>query len=371
MRSLAQTYRRSGSQGLAFRRRRRVSWPRLVMMLSLGGALACSSQRPSSPGQRLSPTEPLPTALSRDTKLAIGDPTVQKQLELTGAIAELPFTADWHNIAGGPNTLEAFRGAALDGGSVGDTPPVHAGFTGLEVKIIAVQVRTRPTYRLAIAPGSHIAKLADLRGKRIAYSPGQAQGALMLRVLKKLGLKTTDVSLVELNSSEFKDALSSRQVDVAPLFGAPLRRYLNEHGKAGAAALEHGVRDNLSFFYVRGAVLEDANRAAALRAYVKVRTQAQLWSFHHRERWIAEYYVKDQSLSPEDARAVVEESGEPQYPDDWSEAIALTQETIDLIAAAGGQPRYDAAKLFDRRFEHLAAEAAATYTSAAAATRAP
>jgi sulfonate transport system substrate-binding protein len=341
------------------------------VVLLLAGTLACSSAQPSSQRPRLAPSDPLPTTIPRETKLAIGDPTVQKQLELTGAIAELPFTAEWHNISGGPNTLEAFRGAALDGGSVGDTPPVHAGFTGLDVKIVAVQVRTKPAYRLAIAPGSQIAKLEDLKGKRIGYSPGQAQGALILRVLKKLGLKPTDVTLVQLNSTEFKDALASRQVDVAPLFGAQLRRYLNEQAKAGAAAFEHGARDNLNFFYVRAAVLEDANQAAALRAYVKVRTQAQLWSFHHRERWIAEYYVKDQSLSPADARAVVEDSGEPLYPDDWSEAIALTQETIDLLAEASGKPRYDAAKLFDRRFEPLAAEAAATYASTAAATRTP
>jgi len=348
-----------------------LAWARVVSCALLGAALGCSGGHAGSKSVHLGKNDPLPTTVPRDTQLAIGDPLVQKQLELTGAIRELPFTAEWHNVAGGPNTLEAFRGSALDGGAVGDTPPVHAGFTGVDVKILAVQVRSKPVYRLATAPGTSITKPEDLKGKRIAYSPGQAQGALVLRVLKKLGWKTSDVTLVELSSTEFKDALSSRQVDAAPLSGAPLRRYLNEQGKAGANAIEHGVRDNLSFFYVRGAVLEDAHKAAALRAYVKLRTEAQLWSFHHREQWLAEYYVKDQSLSLTDARYVVENLGEPVYPADWSEAIALTQETIDLLAVASGKPSYDAAKLFDRRFERIAADAAVTYASTAAATRKP
>ena len=39
-----------------------------------------------------------------------------------------------------------------------------------------------------IPPGTTVNTPADLRGKKIAYSPGQAQGALVLKVLKKAGL---------------------------------------------------------------------------------------------------------------------------------------------------------------------------------------
>lgn len=331
------------------------------LALLVAGTLSCSREKaPASATLALS--APLPENFPRSTQLVIGDPTIKKQLELTGGLDALPFTAAWHNISGGPTTIEAFRAGALDGGSVGDTPPIHARFTGLDIRIIAVQVRSKPAMRFATAPGSGLQTLEQLRGKRIAYSPGQAQGALVLRALKKLGLKKSDVSLIELTSSEFKDALGSRQVDMAPLSGPTLKRYLNEYGKEGALALEHGVRDTLSFFYVRRAVLEDPHKAAALREYVKTRTHAQLWSFHHPEEWIAGYYVKDQGLSPEDARYLVDAIGEPQYPDDWSEAIALTQETIDLLSEASGKPRFDASELFDRRFEKVAAEAASKFT---------
>jgi sulfonate transport system substrate-binding protein len=300
----------------------------------------------------------IPESFPSSTRLELGDPSVHEQLELEGALESLPFSAGWQNISGGPQTIEAFRAGALDGGSVGDTPPIHALFTGLDVKIVTVQVRQKPMYGLAIAPGVSIDSIKALRGRSIAYSPGQAQGALVLRILAKAGLSRDDVRLVQLVSSEFKDALASHQVDAAPLGSINLRRYLNEYGAEGATAIPHGVADGYSFFYVRTPVLEDAHKAAALRQYARIRTRSQLWAHRHPEQWIAGYYVADQGLSEEEGRYIVDGLGEPEYPGDWSEAIARTQQTIDLLAEATGQKPFDAARLFDRRFETVGAEVA-------------
>lgn len=336
------------SPGLAFAaarsRARSNLW--LVLLLSLTGC----ERHAATEAPRLPFDAALPTQFAPETRLSLGDPLVQKQLQASGAGA-LPFRVEWQNISGGPATIEAFRAAALDGGSVGDTPPIHATFTGLDVKIVAVNLRDKPIYRLAVAPGSAVASVNDLRGKKIAYSPGQAQGALVLRVLKKLGLAQADVQLVQLLATEFKDALASRQVDVAPLSGAPLKRYLNEYGARGAASIEHGVTDSLGFFYVRSEILQDPDKAAALRVYVDRRSQAQLWAAQNPERWIDAYFVKDQGLSVDEGRFIVDNAGRPRFPADWSEAIALTQETIDLLVAETGQPRFAAEAIFDRRFQ--------------------
>ncbi|HTV19548.1 MAG TPA: ABC transporter substrate-binding protein, partial [Polyangiaceae bacterium] len=224
--------------------------------------------------------------------------------------------------------------------------------------IISVQRRDKPMYELALAPGVAVASLEALRGKRIAYSPGQAQGALVLRVLAKAGLARDDVQLVQLISTEFKDALASHQVDVAPLGSTNLRRYLSEYAAEGASSIAHGVADGYSFFYVRAPALGDPAKAAALREYARVRTRSLLWQHLHPDEWVDGYYVKDQGLSPEEARFVVESLGQPEYPRDWTEAIARTQQTIDLLAEATGQTRFDAARLFDRRFEAIGADAA-------------
>ncbi|WP_437307253.1 ABC transporter substrate-binding protein [Sorangium sp. So ce388] len=341
----------------------------LLVLAALVALPGCKREGDASAAARLAPDAPIPAEFPRETRLSIGDPTVQKQLQLSGDIDRLPFVVDWQNISGGPQTVEAFRAGVLDAGSVGDTPPIHATFTGLDVKIVAVHVRERPVYELATAPGVRLSSTRDLRGKKIAYSPGQAQGAVVQRVLRSTGLSQQDVTLVQLNSSEFKEALTSRQVDVAPLSGTILQRYLNEYRAEGASSIAHGVRDNLGFLYVRTAALESADKAAALREYVRWRTRAQLWAHAHPDAWIEAYYVKDQGLTAREGRFLIETAGKPQHPGDWTEAIALTQETVDLLAEASGQKRFEAKTIFDLRFQTIGAEAAGAAQGAASTDR--
>jgi sulfonate transport system substrate-binding protein len=317
---------------------------------------ACAREASQESGPKLALDAPLPREIPAQTRLRIGDPKVKKQLELSGLLEKIPFQVDWQNVTGGPQTLEAFRASALDAGSVGDTPPIHAAFTGLDIKIVAVHLRDKASMQLALTPGLNLNQLTELRGKRIAYAPGQAQGALVLRVLARAKLEPSDVTLIELTSSEFKDALGSKQVDVAPLSGPTLRRYLKQHKAAGARAVPHGERDSLSFLYVRTAVLEDPAKAAALRAYVRLRAEAQLWASENAERWMNAYYVKDQGLSEEDARAIIDVDVSPRFPSDWREAIALTQETVNLIAKASGRKPFQAEQIFDLRFQEAAVE---------------
>ncbi|WP_437288317.1 ABC transporter substrate-binding protein [Sorangium sp. So ce406] len=341
----------------------------LLVLAALVALTGCKREDAASAAPRLAPDAPIPDAFPRETRLSIGDPTVQKQLQLSGDIDRLPFVVDWQNISGGPQTIEAFRAGVLDAGAVGDTPPIHATFTGLDVKIVTVYVREKPIYELATAPGVRLSSIHDLRGKKIAYSPGQAQGALVQRALRAARLSPQDVTLVQLASPEFKEALTSRQVDVAPLSGTILRRYLNEYGAEGASSFAHGVRDNLGFLHVRASVLEDAHKAAALREYVKWRTRAQLWAHAHPDAWIEAYYVKDQGLTATEGRFLIESAGKPLYPGDWAEAIALTQETVDLLAEASGQKRFEARTIFDLRFQTIGAEVAGAAQGAAPTDR--
>ncbi|SDR70925.1 ABC transporter substrate-binding protein [Actinopolymorpha singaporensis] len=313
--------------------------------------------------RKLALNAPLPTTVPKGTTLTIGDPATQKALELSGQIDKLPFKAKWANLSGGPQTTEAFRAGALDIGSVADIPPIHATWTGLHVRIVAAKFRVdplnHPIYQLGIAPGVKVRSLADLRGKRIAYSPGQAQGALVLRVLQKAGLKKSDVTLVELPSTGdvYPNALAGRQVDVAPIGGVAINRYLGKYGKDGGSTIPHGLRDDPSHLYTQVATLEDPAKAAAIRAYVQYWARAQLWIDRHPQEWIDGYYVKDQGLTEEDGRWLVKVSGHPDIPADWSDAIARQQQTVDLLARETDKPKLTAADLFDRRFAPVAADA--------------
>ncbi|GAA3675259.1 ABC transporter substrate-binding protein [Nonomuraea antimicrobica] len=336
----------------------------LALFLLLPLLAACAQTGGAEAGApALAPDAPLPTSVPQGTKLIVGDPSTKVALQLSGEIDKFSFTIEWANVTGGPQTSEAFRANALDVGAVAEIPAIHATWTGLPVKIIASKFRKdpldHPTYELGIAPGVTVKTLADLRGKKIAYSPGQAQGALVLKVLAKAGLTKNDVSLVELPSTGdvYPNALASRQVDVAPIGGVNIKRYTTKWGRDGATTLRHGLRDDPSHLYVRTSTLEDPAKAAALREYVAAWARASRWAYEHPKEWIDGYYVKDQGLSAADGQYLVDVSGEPDLPADWSEAIVRHQETVDLLAKETGNPPLKAQDLYDLRFQSVGADA--------------
>ncbi len=314
-------------------------------------------------GPKLALDAALPTTVPDGVKIVVGDPATQKALELSGQIDKVSKFVQFANLSGGPQTTEAFRAKALDVGSVAEIPSIHATWTGLKVKNVAAKYRqdalNHPVYQLGIAPGVQVKTLEDLRGKKIAYSPGQAQGALVLKVLKKAGLTKEDVKLIELPSTGdiYPNALAAKQVEVAPIGGVSIKRYLTKYGKDGGTTIQHGIRDDAGHLYTLTSSLEDSGKAAAIRAYVAAWAVAQEWIDKHPKEWIEGYYVKDQGLTAADGQWLVDNAGHPDISADWSEGIKRQQETIDLLAKETGNDPIKAEDLFDLRFQTVATDA--------------
>ncbi|WP_218566550.1 ABC transporter substrate-binding protein [Vallicoccus soli] len=308
---------------------------------------------------------PLPTDVPPGTRLVVADQSesLQTVLRASGELDDLPFEVEFANFTGGPAILEAFRAGAADVAPVGDTPPIQALVAGEDVPIVlARQVDPRST-RLAVAPGAGVDGLDDLRGKRLAYAPGTAQQAIVLRALEAAGLTTGDVELVELQLADFPDAVRTGQVDVAPLLEPSVTRFLEAVGDEGGSVLPAedtaALSTGLTFVYARRAVLQDEARAAAVRALVERTVRAYAWVNEHPEEWVQEYYVESQGLSAEDGRRIVASQGEVVFPALDEALVARQQATIDLIDAAGELPRpVRAADGFDLRFGPVVARSA-------------
>jgi len=298
------------------------------------------------------------------TTLVVGDPITEHVIKLNGWDKDLPFHIQWANLSGGPQVNQAFQAKALDIGSAADIPPIHATWIGIPVKIVAYRLRadpiTYPTYTLGIAPGTNIATLADLKGKRIAYSAGQAQGVVVLRTLQAAHVRQQDVTLVDLPASAtvYVEALAARQVDAAPIAaGLQAKRYVDDYGAQGGKVLSHGAfRDDPALLYARADVLADPAKAAALRQYVRLWARAQRWVDSHRQVWVNTYYVKDQGVTPQEGEVIARSAGSLDLPRQWDGIITLQQQTVDFLAAETHRKPFDAAILFDRRFEHVPEE---------------
>ncbi|GAA0492594.1 sulfonate ABC transporter periplasmic sulfonate-binding protein SsuA [Paractinoplanes deccanensis] len=340
--------------------------PRTLAAAVLSAALlAVSACGGSGSAATLELTAALPDSVPGGTELRIGDPAIQAVLQASGLdqeLADAGVRVAWANISGGPKSIQAFRADKLDCSAVADIPSLFAAWTGTSTKIVFQSVTIDPLkypiYELGIAPGVRVGSLADLRGKKIAYSAGQAQGALVLRVLEKAGLTEKDVTLVELTSTgdSYVTALGGKAVDVAPLGAANVKIY--ERKYPGATSIKTGIRDDAATLYCLTSSVQDAGKAAALKVYVGVRAKALLWQNEHPKEYAKAYLQDVQGLNEADAKTVTDLDGSAGIPATWDNAIARLQATADLLAEKQGHDKLDAGTLVDRRFEPVEAAAA-------------
>ena len=303
-------------------------------------------------------TAPLADKVPAGTSLKIASYLNTQQLQFKLAKLELPFkVSSWVNIGAGPDVINAFRAKSLDLGNNAGIPPIQAHYQGFDAKIVAINITRKPNYTFATKPGSDIRSVADFKGKKLAFSQGQAQGVVLLRALKKAGLKYDDVTLVPLTSNQFLTALQSGQVDVAPLANTQSPAYLQQYESKGARVITTDVVDLLNLLWAPTSVLNDSAKAAAVAAYIPYWAKGQVWTWEHPDAWNEEFYVKTQNLTLAQAQGITKLANKPLFPPSWDEAIKWEQETADLLAEGGFVKKFDVSSLFDHRFEHIAAKA--------------
>ncbi|MET8806718.1 ABC transporter substrate-binding protein [Streptomyces sp. NPDC004546] len=303
--------------------------------------------------------KPLTDKVPAGTSLKIASYQGQQQLQFRLAkLPKLPFTvSSWLNIGAGPDVINAFRAGSLDLANNAGIPPIQAHYQGFDAKIVAIDLTRKPNYLFATKPGSDIHTVDDFKGKRLAFSQGQAQGVVLLRALKKAGLAYDEVKLVPLTSNQFLTALQSGQVDVAPLANNQAPAYLKQYEAKGARTIPTDVVDLLNLLWAPQSVLNDPAKASAIAAYIPQWARGQVWQYEHPDVWNEEFYVKTQNLTLEQARGITRLANKPLFPPGWDEAITWEQETADLLAEGGFVKKFDVSSLFDHRFESIAAKA--------------
>ncbi|MFE1754083.1 ABC transporter substrate-binding protein [Streptomyces anandii] len=292
-------------------------------------------------------------------KIASYQNVQQLQFRLAG-LPKPPFTvANWLNVGAGPDVINAFRARSLDLANNAGIPPIQAHYQGYDAKIVAINLTRKPNYLFATRPGSDIRTVAGFKGRKLAFSQGQAQGVVLLRALKEAGLTYDQVELIPLTSNQFLTALQSGQVDAAPLGNSQAPEYLKQYGPKGARTIPTDVVDLLNLLWAPVSVLADRAKAAAVAAYIPQWAQGLVWQWEHPDAWNREFYVKTQNLSLAQAEAITRLANKPLFPPRWDEAIKWEQETADLLAEGGFVKRFKVDTLFDRRFESIAARAVA------------
>ena len=141
---------------------------------------------------------------------------------------------------------------------------------GLPLVRIGVLI-DRPLSTLVALKPSGIAKLADLRGKRIGYGSGEVERAMVGTMLRTAGLSLQDVHMVQIGE-QLTVALLAGQVDAVTVYRNFEVTELHQHGAdtVGFDYETHGVPtfDEL-IFVARPGAAKDSRFGRFLRATAK------------------------------------------------------------------------------------------------------
>ncbi|MEU9877751.1 ABC transporter substrate-binding protein [Streptomyces phaeochromogenes] len=263
-----------------FRRTLLTSTAALALLLPLATACGGDAEAESSSG------------LSSVT-LAVGA-TGWKNEEAVLKFAHLddtPYKVKWSLFQGGDQQLQAVRAGALDLASSSEIPPIFAAADGKpNFKVVAVQRGTTLNQEVIVPKGSKVTDIAGLKGKKVGYVQNTTAHYFLYELLKRAGLKWSDIDAKPLLPNDGLAALNGGGIDAFASYGTSV---ITAH-QQGAVTVGSG-KDVLSgnfLWSARDSLLKStAQRAAAADLIARI-TKAYAYIRDGREQEFAKVVAK-------------------------------------------------------------------------------
>jgi sulfonate transport system substrate-binding protein len=334
----------------------------LLAALALPIALlaGCGSSSASGSGTTSTTAGSVTTSsIPAGTVLRVGDQL--KALETILSIGHqdqnFPYTVQYSQFVGGPTMLQAFEGGALDVGFVYSTPLIFAQSANQGLTAVAGWATKGSTYALVSAPGqTSIKSWASLKGKKVAYQAGTASEAVLLEGLQSAHLSLSDVTTVNLPTTEIAAALQGGSADAGITVEPLLSVYLAANPTAHVVTYSNNLTDKTSFLIASSSTLADKGKSAALADYISRLVKAYRYINAHPGVAAKAIYVDQYGLTPARAAQVSAETGTTTFLQLPGQIQAAQQNLADLFFDAKVIPaKIDVAQQFDPRFNSLVA----------------
>jgi sulfonate transport system substrate-binding protein len=136
----------------------------------------------------------------------------RQQGVLERRFAKLGIAVKWVEFTSGPPLLEAMNVGSIDLGAVGDSPPIFAQAAGAAIVYVA-GAPINNGQAILVKPESPIRSLADLKGRRIAFTKGSSAHNVVIAALEKAGLAYADITPTYLSPADAGAAFARDSVD--------------------------------------------------------------------------------------------------------------------------------------------------------------
>jgi aliphatic sulfonates family ABC transporter substrate-binding protein len=138
---------------------------------------------------------------------------LRRQATLETLFAPKGIAVKWVEFTSGPPLLEALNAGAVDLGATGDTPPIFAQAAGADLLYVGAQPVRGENQAIIVREGGSVKALADLKGKRVAFTRGSSAHNMVVKALQRAGLTPADIQPVALQPSDAAAAFRSGAID--------------------------------------------------------------------------------------------------------------------------------------------------------------
>lgn len=219
----------------------------------------------------------------------------------------------------GKQCLNAVLGGAADIATTAEAPTTAAAMSKQPIAFLA-----RMEYsdlKTLTAAGSGIKSLADLKGKKIAFTAGTGSEVYTVALLKKAGLSKSDVKLTNLRPQDMLPALSAGDIDAYNTWEPHVSNGVKAMGAKVAELDTKGIYAETFNIVVMKSYLKDNPELIA--AFLKALIEAEAWMKANPEEAIAT--VAKVAGMKADALAAIWK--------DYVYNVVLDQKQVDVLTA--------------------------------------
>jgi sulfonate transport system substrate-binding protein len=178
----------------------------LTLTAALGAALAALTASSTA-----GPSKTVRIGLQKSSSLVT---VLRTNGELEKRFAELGYKVDWKEFTSGLPLLEALNIGAIElSADVADTVPLFAQAAGAKLTYIAQEAPSPTAQAILVASDSPLKSVAELKGKKIAFTKAAGVHYLLIAALAKEGLKFSDIEPAYLTPADGRAAFEKRAVD--------------------------------------------------------------------------------------------------------------------------------------------------------------
>jgi taurine transport system substrate-binding protein len=145
-----------------------------------------------------------------------GSPTPMQVARAEGAFdAATGWTIEWRQFGSGTEVIAAMASGDVQVAELGSSPLAIGASQGVEFQLFMIAQGLGTAESLIAKKDSGIAKLEDVKGKRIAVPVGSTAHYSLMGALSHAGIADTDVTIMNLPADQIAAAWDSGQVDAA------------------------------------------------------------------------------------------------------------------------------------------------------------